>query len=253
VVGPRVFRRISAIVQFVAVLCVTSALLLCVTARVQVGEDLSRADAPAYLSPPMWFVGLYETIAGPVVRAIPAQGPWRRQYWTLPQNQGSRAAYLAHAPAFAQLAGIGIAALVALALICLAAFAIGRRRVVPPGGPDSALSRAVRRNASGWASRCLVRHPVSQAGFFFTLQTLGRSDSHRAYALAFIAYTFGFASVERLALATGTGIGALAGGLCAALVATSLYGGWLLRRGEGPIFDDPPEEATQRLDLVVGG
>lgn len=187
-VGLRLFRGLSAILQFVAVLCLTSALLLVATSRGDVPATLSRAGARVYLSPPMWFVGLYETLIAPVVRAVPAGAPTgERQFWTLVENQRDRAAYLAHAPAFAQLAEIAVAALVVLGLLCLGAFAINRRRVAPPGLPESSLLRALRRSGTRAATYCLVRHPVSQAGFFFTLQTLGRSASHRAYLAGYLA------------------------------------------------------------------
>jgi len=408
VCDPRLFQGISALVQFVAVLCLTSALLLVVTSRVSVPSALERASTGTYLSPPMWFVGLYETMIGPVVQPAPAEAPSRkRQYWTLAENQRDRSAYLAHARAFRHLAGIAVAALVVLVLLCAGAFAISRRRVAPPVLSESSLHRALRRSASWWPTRCLVRHPVSQAGFFFTLQTLARSRSHRAYLagylavglaavvvttgaldpiaelhdvtapplrllavqmilsffllvglravfaipaelhgnwvfrlgwagdsrrylagvrravefgvllpllmilapfhvflwgggtaalhlvigwlaslvltellllnltklpftcsyspkgtfktrwpwylLAFIAFTFGFASLERLALTTWTGVGVLVGGLCVTLAGTALYREWLLASGKAVIFDDPPEEGTQSLGLMVGG
>ena len=407
VFGPRMFRAVSAIVQFVAVLCLISALLLVATVRLQVPATLGRADAATYLSPPMWFVGLYETMIGPVVRPAPAEAPWKRQFWTLGQNQRARAAYLSHAAAFARLARIAVAALVVSGLLCLAAFAIGRRRAPPPVTSASSFQLALGRTASWWATRCLARQPGSQAAFFFTLQTLTRSASHRAYLagyvavglavvvvtagmlepamgphdasappsrllavqmvlsffllvglravlaipaelggnwvfklgwdgdwrrylggvrravefgvllplllglapfhaflwgartsglhllmgwlaslvlaellllrfrklpftcsysakgtfktrwpwylLGFIAYTFGFARIEQLALGTWTGVGVLAGGLCGMWAGIALYREWLLGYGEAAIFDDPPEEATQKLGLMVGG
>jgi hypothetical protein len=186
-VGPRLFRAMSAVVQFVAVFCLVSALLLVVTSRARVLDALDRGDPTTYLSPPMWFVGLYETMTGPVVYDLPAQAPWRRQYWSLIVNERDRARYLAHAPAFARLARIGLSSLAVLGLVCLAALAVGRRRVTPPGLSESAVLRALRGVASWWATRCLVRRPVSQAAFFFTLQTLWRSATHRAYLAGYLA------------------------------------------------------------------
>jgi hypothetical protein len=407
VFGPRMFRAVSAILQFVAVLCLISALLLVATVRLQVPATLDRANAATYLSPPMWFVGLYETMISPVVRPAPAEAPWKRQFWSLQENRRARAAYLSHARTFARLARNAVVALVVPGLLCLAALAIARRRVAPAVISASSFHVALGRAASWWAKRCLVRHPGSQAGFFFTLQTLTRSASHRAYLagyvavglavvvvtagalepatgfhddgappsrllavqmalsfflltglravlaipaelggnwvfrlgwdgdwrrylggvrravefglllplllglapfhaflwgvrtsgvhllmgwlaslvltellllkfrklpftcshsakgtfktrwpwylLGFIAYTFGFAQVERLALGTWTGVSVLAGSLCLMLAGIALYREWLLGDGGPAIFDDPAEEATQRLGLEVGG
>lgn len=188
VAGPRTFRRISGFVQFIAVLVLTSALLLVVTSRVDVAASLSRGDREVSLVPPMWFVGLYETMIGPVVRPLPAEAPSRkRHFWALIENQRDRSAYLGHGPEFERLAGVAVPSIVILALVCTGAFAINRRRVAPPERSDSVLQRALRRHASRWAIRWLVRHPVSQAGFFFTLQTLARSASHRAYLAGYLA------------------------------------------------------------------
>jgi hypothetical protein len=65
--------------------------------------------------------------------------------------------------------------------------ALNRRRAAPAVRSDGGAHGVLRRHASRWALRWLVRHPASQAGFFFTLQTLARSASHRAVLAGYLA------------------------------------------------------------------
>jgi len=109
-------------------------------------------------SPPMWFLGLYETIIG--------------------QPQ----------PAFHALArtALGAVALTALAVVVLV-FALPARR-------SSDLASAVvlsgqRRAAADWVRRLgmlLLGHPRSRASLSFTVAGLARSTSHRLYLAAAI-------------------------------------------------------------------
>ena len=199
IVGPRLFHRLSDLLHFVAILLLTTALLLVVTPRVHLAERLDRHGERWSMAPPTWFVGLYETMIGPVVQPLPAESPTRkRQFWTLAQNQRARAEYVSHTGAFRRLAARAVASLLLLVAVCAAAIAVNWRRVAPAPGTTSSFRRALGRCASGLAVRGIVRHPVSQAGFFFTLQTLARSALHRAClasvlagGIAVVVVTFG--------------------------------------------------------------
>jgi hypothetical protein len=185
-VAGRLVPAVSAVVQFVAVIVLTTALLLVVAVRVQVPEALERGDKGLAGTPPMWFVGLYETMVAPVIQPVEAQAPrHKRQYWTPAEDRMNRSRYLNYAPALGRLRGRAVAALVVLTLGFAALFAVNRRRLVQSPRWDRPLAGRLRA-PSRFLEGCVVRDPVAKAGFCFTLQTLARSPAHRAYLAGYL-------------------------------------------------------------------
>jgi hypothetical protein len=139
-------------------------------------------------SPPMWFVGLHQVLAGRTVVDIPAK--------TLPprvQVEEDRAAAL-FGRAEAGAVPLARTALLALALsfaTAVAAFLWNARR---PAARARTPQRAGTARRSAWIrmlAATVARRPAVQAGFFFAMRTLARSVPHRA-ALA-VASAFGLA------------------------------------------------------------
>ena len=148
----------------------------------------AEADWRTAASPPMWFVGLHQVLAGRVVVDIPAKPmPTRVQA----VEDRSAALFDRAQPGAAPLARTAIAALVASFAIAVAAFLWNARR---PAARARTPQRGGSARRSFWTrtvAATVARTPAVQAGFFFALRTLGRSVPHRA-ALA-VAAAFGLA------------------------------------------------------------
>ena len=148
----------------------------------------AAADWRTAASPPMWFVGLHQVLAGRVVVDIPAKPmPTRVQA----VEDRSAALFDRAQPGAAPLARTALAALVASFAVAVAAFLWNARR---PAARARTPQRGGVPRRSLWVqvvTATVARTPAVQAGFFFALRTLGRSVPHRA-ALA-VASAFGLA------------------------------------------------------------
>jgi hypothetical protein len=190
--GARWFGRVAAIVQFVLVLALVTALLLLPGHR-SVSESMPTAGGSAVsLSPPMWFLGLSESLTGRGVLDAPqVVSPRGTTYWSPQAAARKRADYLSHMPAFDRLAGIGLIALAVAALVALGGYAIETRRLVRRASVErSSLPRWLVRAVSSAARKTVVRDPLARATFFFTLQALARGTSQRFYLAGFGALAF---------------------------------------------------------------
>jgi hypothetical protein len=186
--GQALFQRISAALQAALVVPLGTALLLLPGAFTGVARNwLVQGGLLARALPPLWFVGLHETLAGSVIDALPRTRP----SWFPPVLVGGERnasdLYRSLWPRYHELASIGIAALVIAGLVTTAACMWNSRRL-----PIPAVRRApkygVAASAEGWiVAHMLARAPLRQAGFFFTLQTLSRQVSHRVALAASIA------------------------------------------------------------------
>lgn len=180
--GARLFARASLPAQFLmALVVITGSSNLAVSALDQAGPRL-------YLSPPMWFLGLYETIANRGVMAMLSPAV-QRLYGLVdlesPHAPLVRQTYVGYWTTFQHLAAVAATALAGSALLASVSYFISHLRhasglrpaaASPPQGGRSL------RGTLGWlARRVIVRDPIAQASFFFTLQTLGRSARHRFY------------------------------------------------------------------------
>ena len=193
--GPRVFRRLSTPVQFTGVLALASAILL-LPAVPSRGVMTAFSSGSAWLDawPPVWFVGLYETItASTILEAPGTDAPSPRGYWTAEDDRAARAAYHGMDARFRDFAITAVVALATCWAIALLMFALVARRHVEP--PPAGRPGRLRRAAPALAARLLVRRPLAQAGFFFTLQALLRSADHRLYFAGYLAGGAGAALV----------------------------------------------------------
>jgi hypothetical protein len=133
-------------------------------------------------------LGVNETLAGHIVAETPVVPPPRFSFVEFPrqQNDGSRAAYRALVPRFAALAQRAWLSVPVVACLAIGTFLWNHRRLSEPataGVAESRVGSSIRRLAE-WLTET---NPETQAGFFFTWQTLTRSAPHRtivAIALA---------------------------------------------------------------------
>ena len=177
VVGQARFRRISAAVQAALVVALVTALLLLPGAHTNVARNwLARGGLMTRALPPLWFVGLHETLAGSVVDTLPRTRPER---YLVVSERNATDLYRSLWPLYHELARIAIAALAFVCVVTTAACLWNSRRL-----PAPLVRRAHEDGAAGRAWKWIVAHVVArtslrQAGFFFTLQTLSRQASHR--------------------------------------------------------------------------
>jgi len=151
VLPPQTFRRISAYVRGVVVLCLVA--LLCTSFAVP--QLLRRVPAPRWIAliPSCWFLGLCQSLRG---RA---------------------------GPVLTELSGLTLPALATVVLIALCTYVVGYRRYFVRIAEIADIS-ARPRNPRGWRLRVLLdrlalRTRFQQAGFRFVAKTLLRSEAHR--------------------------------------------------------------------------
>lgn len=177
IMGQARFQRISAAVQAALIVALVTALLLVPGAYTGVARNwLARGGLMAKALPPLWFVGLHETLAGSVIDGLPRTRPDR---YLVVAERDATDLYRSLWPLYHELALIGIVALVIVGLVTTAACTWNSRRL-----PVPIVRRAHEDGAAGRAWKWMVAHVVArtslrQAGFFFTLQTLSRQVSHR--------------------------------------------------------------------------
>jgi hypothetical protein len=180
--GERGFRRISSTVQSSLVVCAVTALLLAPSARRTLVRDwvAGAVTAPWPVRPALWYLGVYETVAGHIVADTPVVLPPRWPVAAFPRqhDDASRAAYRALLPRFSVLANRAWLSVPVIAGLAIATFLWNNRRLPEQVGArlaESRLRATVRRMAEWLTSG----DPETQAGFFFTWQTLTRSRPHR--------------------------------------------------------------------------
>jgi hypothetical protein len=155
----RVFKKVSLCIQIIGMIALLVLLFLLPIFSVLV-PSWQRAPYPAlYKFPPLWFVGLYQTLLG------------------------------SSDPLFRSSAKIGVMALSLVALACVASYMLNYKRSMQralesieahPAG-TSRLTNAVR-----WLlTRLVLRKPQERATFFFALNTLARSTKHRLYVATY--------------------------------------------------------------------
>jgi len=168
---PRLFKRASLLLRF-AVLTVLGFGLMAFVIQspvlVRLSDGILAAKAAGVSSaaavPPLWFVGLYETILG------------------------------SQDPVFRSLAGIAVAATAGLALVYFAAMALTYRRHVrrtPESEGSMDRMRLIRDRMLGWIERLASRDRTEQAVLRFTADGLRTSSRHRIQIVGFIALAFG--------------------------------------------------------------
>jgi len=202
IAGERGFRRVSSTVQSSLVVGAITALLLAPAVRKTVLRDWVAGTMPAAwpARPALWFLGVNETVAGHIVAGTPIVLPPRFSFVGVPRKQddASRAAYRALAPRFAVLARRAWLSVPLVACLAIATFLWNNRRLPEQstaGRGESPLRASVRRTAE----RLTQADPETRAGFFFTWQTLTRSQPHRTIIAIAVA-----AGLTHLLLALAT-------------------------------------------------
>jgi hypothetical protein len=183
IVGQDRFQRISAMLQAALVVMLVSSLLLLPAANGNVARNwMAQRDLTARALPPLWFVGLNETLAGSVIDALPRSRPERLGRYARSLVVADRNAtnlYRSLWPRYHDLALTAIAALLVAFLVTIAACVWNSRRL-PVGVIRRSHERGPTDRARTWiVTHAVARTPLQQAGFFFTLQTLPRQVAQR--------------------------------------------------------------------------
>jgi hypothetical protein len=211
-VGEVRFRRMSAVLQASLVLMLVTIFLLAPAYSSGVfmtmgGVDGGGASGPvregsrvgAAWIPPLWFLGLHETIAGDAIDRLPRED--------LPPGimkieDEATTLYRRMHPRFATLGGIAVMALASAAALSFVAFLWNSRKLPAPVMTRRSARGARLRAAIGLdrplhtAARLFVGgEPVARAGFLFTLRALTRSPSHRVTMMASAAVGVAAAAV----------------------------------------------------------
>jgi hypothetical protein len=190
--GTREFERVSSVAQASLVIVLVLAVLLVPGLSPQLVRRGLRADSLVrYGLPPLWFVGLQEVLAGNVVEALP-RGELPAPLFAA-EARATRQ-YRSHREQFETLSGFAGLALAGIALLATGGFVWNCRHFWSFSDQRRAPGSRLKLAANRLAKRLLVTSPGSAAGFFFTLQCLFRSVTHRqiialgaALALAVIA------------------------------------------------------------------
>jgi len=193
ITGERGFRRISSTVQSALVVFAVTALLLAPTVRKTVVHDWVAGTTPVRwpVRPALWYLGANETIAGHIVAETAVVLPPRFSFVGFPkrQDESSKAAYRALGPAFAALARRAWVSVPVVACLGIITFLWTNRRVPDQAAGGRGRSR-LRERLRGIGQRLTESNPETQAGFFFTWQTLTRSAPHRTIVAIAVAAAF---------------------------------------------------------------
>ncbi len=180
VLGERVFRRISLVLQGVAVTVLVMLLLLFPVLSGVTPALLQANNSAVFWFPPYWFLGMYQMLL-----------------------DGSSAL-----PIFHELSGIGITALIGAAAIGVVAYPVAYLRRVKyllVGAPPRARRNGLLRPFNGVLHAGLVRRPIGRAVFHFINQTLFRVPRYRIYLVLYggVGLSVLIATVLRLTVAHG--------------------------------------------------
>jgi hypothetical protein len=175
--GPVVFVRVSAGLQAALVIVLTTMLLLLPGSYSRVADGwLSGSRVSPLAVPPLWFVGLHETLAGSVIDGLPRTTPARM--FIVSESQAT-ALYRSLWPVYHELALMAVVSLIAVGMVTAAACLWNSRRLPIPLTLHRHRPGAVARARAWVVSTVIARHPLVRAGFSFTLQSLARSVPHR--------------------------------------------------------------------------
>ena len=137
--------------------------------------------------PPLWFVGLHETMAGPVIDNLPRreQG-WLGPLLRVPELLATNL-YRSLWPEYHRLGRIALVMLAIVTAVTIVSCAWNNRRLPAPVVHRRGGARRVR-SASRWiVARVLAPSSLQQAGFWFTMQTIPRRATHRAVLASAVA------------------------------------------------------------------
>ena len=180
ILGERLFRRISLLLQGAAVAVLVMLLLLFPVLSGVTPALLQSHNSAVLWFPPFWFVGMYQALL-----------------------DGASAL-----PVFRQLAGIGFAALLVVVAIGLAAYPLAylrRVRFLLEGAPPRSKRNGLLMPFNGVLHACVVRTPIRRAVFHFINQTLFRVPRYRIYLVLYggVGLSVLIATVLRLTVING--------------------------------------------------
>lgn len=187
--GRRGFAVVSPWAQGLLIVALGSMLLLLPPSSRGVGQR--GFDDWRGQSPPMWFLGVYETMAGGGVADLPRAGMRPRQ---AANDAIMSARYQQRRAAFPALARRAVLAFGITFVAAAAAYLWNARRVPAL----AALPPSVRRRwrvGERLANIFIVRDGTARAGFYFTLAAMWRSPTHRLTLACAAAAGFAMALV----------------------------------------------------------
>ena len=196
--GTTLFKRVSTVLQASLVVFFVTALCLLPGLSYRIGRERMADGQTAYAMPPLWFLGLDEAGAGHVIDGLPRARVAKR---LVPFEKQATDIYRSRKPQFRGLAETAVASLGLVGLLAGAAYSWNNRRLPSPVTDQQDRPHRLRRLSVVFAERCVVRRPLARAGFFFTVQTLWRSGTHRlamavAVALALAVTTVALRGVD---------------------------------------------------------
>jgi hypothetical protein len=233
ILGERLFRKISLVLQGLAVTLLVMLLLLFPVLSGVTPALLQSGNRAVLWFPPFWFLGIYQRLL---------DGP-------------------AALPVFHHLAWIGIAALMAVgvaAVVCYPLAYLRRVKHLILGTPPRKTRNHMVAPLNGVLHASVIRHPVRRAIFHFINQTMLRVPRYRIYLVLFggVGLSVLIATVLRLNVSLGhlraeasadgirTAVGIVAFwavvGLRSAFVSSgNQRGSWIFRFAHGkPAFFD---------------
>jgi hypothetical protein len=173
VFGRRGFAIVSPWMQGILIVVLGSALLMLPPSSrriAQRGLDDWRAA-----SPPMWFLGAYEAVAGGAVAELPRSEMRPRQ---AANDLVMSELYARRRPEFRALALRAMLAF-AIALVTAGAAYMWNARRLPALTAAPASGRRRWRGGQRLANALIVREGTARAGFYFTLAAMWRNKTHR--------------------------------------------------------------------------
>jgi hypothetical protein len=193
VLGRRGFTIASPWAQGVLIIVLGSALLLAPAASRRVAQR--GFDDWRSMSPPMWFLGVYEVAVGGVIADLPRSEMRARQ---AANDLKMTELYAQRRPRFPAMARRAVAVAVMALLLAAIAYLSNARRLpsLAPSLPPS--SRRGWKLGGRLANAWLVRDQAARAGFYFTLAAMWRNNTHRltlacaaaaGFAMALVALT----------------------------------------------------------------
>jgi hypothetical protein len=185
VLGQDRFRSISSALQAALLIVLASAVLLLPVSSMNVARRwLAREKTVATVLPPLWFVGLHETLAGSVIDDLPRTRPGR--FLVVPERDATNL-YRSLWPLYRRLRRTALGALAVVTVVTIAACGWNSRRLPTPGVKRRTRTLSANQAWQWIVGRLLGTSSWRQAGFWFTLQTLPRRLNHRAVLASSLA------------------------------------------------------------------
>ncbi len=155
----RLFRKLSLVIQGVAMVALLSMFFLLPLFSLLLPAWLRAKSAALYALPPMWFLGLYETLLG------------RSE------------------PIFRSLAELAVGTLGLVLVISATTYLLAYRRFLVRSAEEADRLPAGPSAIESWlttlANRLVVRRPLERATFYFVAKTMVRSKKHRLFFAAY--------------------------------------------------------------------